>query len=92
MNGPIHEINKVSGTVQRIYADSDGAFIKLKDPEAEPKDGYFRLERRSHANYNALYSLALAAAINRYTLQTRTARNISEFSHADVLYMVVDWP
>ena len=32
MNGPIHEINKVSGTVQRIYADSDGAFIKLKDP------------------------------------------------------------
>jgi hypothetical protein len=92
MNQPVRETNKVSGTVQRIYTDSDGAFIMLKDPEAEPMDGYFRLDRRSHANYNALYSLALAAAINGYTLQIRTAHNISGFSHADVLYMMVDWP
>ena len=92
MNHPVREIFKASGNVQRIHTDSDGAFIKLKKPEAEPKDGYFRLDRRSHANYNAMYSLALAAAINGYNLQISTVNKISEFSHADVAYMIVDWP
>jgi hypothetical protein len=81
---------RATGKVARIYADGDGAFIKLEKPDVEPKDGYFRLNQ-STANYHAMYSLALAAAINRYTLQIRTVSAISPFQHAEVAYLVVDW-
>ena len=69
-----------------IYADGDGAFIKLEKPDVEPEDGYFRLNQ-SNANYHAMYSLALAAAIDRYVLQIRTKGDISAFRHAEVAYL-----
>ena len=45
----------------------------------------------AHPNYNALFSLALVAAVNRYELTIRTAAEITSQAHATVDYMVVDW-
>jgi hypothetical protein len=91
MNTPVVQgIVRARGKVARTSVDDEGAFIKLEKPDVEPKDGYFRLNQ-SDANYHAMYSLALAAAINRYVLQIRTKGDISPFRHAEVSYLVVDW-
>ena len=55
-----------------------------------PKDGYFQLDQ-THPNYNALYSLALLAAVNKYTLTIRTEGDITPSEPALVFYMWVDW-
>lgn len=84
---------RVAGKVSRIYATSDQVFIRLTDlpPADTPKDGYFRLAQ-SHLNYDALYSLALTAAVNRYDLSIRiTGDDIVPTAVPDVAYMVVDW-
>lgn len=84
------------GKVKRLYPSYETTkgktFIQLELPAsaAIPKDGYFFIET-SHPNYNALYSLALAAAVNRYELSIRTTADISNQAHAKVEYMVVDW-
>lgn len=83
---------RVTGKVNRIYATSDHVFFRLADlpPADTPQDGYFRLSQ-THSNYDALYSLALTAAVNRYDLQIRTSTDIDPAQIADVRYMVVDW-
>lgn len=83
---------RVTGKVNRIYATSGQVFFRLTDlpPGNTPQDGYFRLNQ-SHSNYDALYSLALTAAVNRYELQIRTNGDIDPTQVADVRYMVVDW-
>lgn len=80
------------GKVRRIYPDDGGTYIELDIPTTppRPKDGYFRLEQ-AHSNYNALYSLLLVAAVNRYDLEIRTAADITPDEVAVVLYMRVDW-
>jgi hypothetical protein len=81
------------GQVSRIYANTSGAFIRLAGlpPEDTPGgENYFEL-RLNHANYNALYSLALVAAANRYNLRIRTQSDITSASNAVVSYLVVDW-
>jgi len=56
-----------------LKVDRLGASIGLdNDPSIGPKGNEFRLELE-HANYNALYSLALAAAANRWPLLIRIA-------------------
>ena len=84
--------NRVAGKVVRLYPTKGGTYIKLALAAGvpEPKDGYFELDEK-HPNYNALYSLALLAAVNRYTLTIRTERDITPTEHAVVAYMVVDW-
>jgi hypothetical protein len=83
--------HRASGAVTRLYVSKDVTHIRLQIPEAEqPKDNYFHL-RQSHSNYNALYSLALSAAINGYTLSIRTVGEISPTQDANVHYMYVDW-
>lgn len=85
-----------TGRVTRLYVTRSSAnegitFIRLGIPTAEqPKDGYFQLNQ-SHPNYNALYSLALAAAINGYRLTIRTESDITSNEYAVVRYMTVDW-
>jgi hypothetical protein len=85
-----------AGTVTRLYvtygASGQGlTFIRINIPPAEqPKDNYFRLEQ-NHPNYNALYSLALSAAINRYVLRIRTESDITPAEVAQVRYLFVDW-
>lgn len=86
---------RVTGRVTRLYVSqlSSGGvtFIQLQIPDNEqPMDNYFRLDQ-SHPNYNALYSLALSAAINRYPLSIRTVTDITPTAHGVVRYMVVDW-
>ena len=67
--------NRISAKVIGLGADRDGATIMLdNDPTIGPKDNVFRLEL-NHGNYNALYSLALAAAANRWPLRIRIAGN-----------------
>jgi hypothetical protein len=62
---------RVTGKVITLIADRQGAFIGLdNDPKLGPKDNLWRL-KLDHANYNALYSLALAAAANRWSLNIR---------------------
>jgi hypothetical protein len=81
-----------SGRVSRIYPHEELTYVSLEglDPGVTPKDGYFLL-RKSHPNYNALYSLALVAAVNRYVLQIRTRAEITNQEYGEVAYMVVDW-
>jgi hypothetical protein len=81
-----------SGRVSRIFPHEELTYISLEglEPGVTPRDGYFLL-RRNHPNYNALYSLALVAAVNRYLLQIRTRAEITSREHAEVAYVVVDW-
>ena len=80
---------RATGRVVRIYATRGHTYIRL-DAGPKPQDGYFRLDQ-THSNYNALYSLALSAAINRDRLQIRTSAEIVPTEYAAVAYMVVDW-
>ena len=84
---------KVTGRVIRLYVNVHGTFITLAVDSPRPKDNYYRL-RLDHPNYNALYSLALAAAANRWQLEVRITgegEEISSDKEAIVSYMVVDW-
>ena len=84
------------GRVKRIYPSYETTnartYIALELPASTvaPKDGYFVLDGR-HPNYNALYSLALVAAVNRYELSIRTAADITNQAHANVEFMTIDW-
>lgn len=83
--------NKVSGRVVRLYVRDNGTNVRLEIPtEKQPLENYFLLEL-SHPNYNALYSLALSAAINGYVLLIRTKADIDPNAVATVEYMLVDW-
>jgi hypothetical protein len=83
--------NRAIGRVLWIYTTIGLVYIRLDVPSAlQPKDGYFAL-KQTHTNYNALYSLALVAAVNGYDLQIRTEADITPTAYADVRYMVVDW-
>jgi hypothetical protein len=79
------------GKVERLYVTEGQTFVRLRIPAAQqPKDNYFTLQQ-SHVNYNALYSLALATAINGYDLVIRVRGDVSPGESARVLYMVVDF-
>jgi len=84
--------NRATGKVARIFATSGRVYVRLADLPADstPKDGYFQLAQE-HPNYDAIYSLALAAAVNRYDLQIRTVDEIVPTEYAAVQYMVVSW-
>jgi hypothetical protein len=83
---------RATGKVTRLYIRQDVSYIVLDIPEAEgPQDGLFEL-RMSHPNYNAQYSLALAAAANRWPLQIRVVGDtITKDKVAAVNYLAVDW-
>jgi len=82
---------RASGKVRRLYVRRERTDITLEIPaDEQPKDDYFTLEL-THPNYNALYSLALSAAVNGYALLIRTTAEIVPGEPASVEYMVVDW-
>ena len=59
------------GRIIAINAAREATAITLdNDPKVGPKDNAWLL-RRSHENYNALFSLALAAAVNRLLVTVR---------------------
>lgn len=81
-----------TGNVVRLYVRKNETFVRLGNTnDVLPKDGYFRLSPTDHANYNALYSLALAAAINGYDLLIRATGEITPEATAEIDYLVVDW-
>jgi len=85
-------VHRVDGTVAQLYVDNGHCYITLKGIANPPKDGLFEL-RQSHPNYNALYSLALVAAVNGYKLGIRTIGEIeaNPNNYPGVEYLVVDW-
>lgn len=80
----------VVSKVSRIYPDSAGCYVRLSEPQYEPKDGYFWLDLK-HPNYNSLYSLAVVAAVNGYDLAIVTLADIVDTAIAQVDYMYLDW-
>ncbi len=82
------------GEVARLFVASSGCYIRLENVTPEdaelPKDGYFLLPL-SHANYSALYSLALFASAGRHRLSIRSVTDADSSSYAEISYMVLDW-
>jgi hypothetical protein len=80
-----------TGRVQRLYVAKGWTRIRIEIPTADqPEENYFVL-RQDHPNYNALYSLALSAAVNGNELSIRTEEDINAGDVGNVRYMVVDW-
>lgn len=80
----------VQGEIANIMPHKDWCSIRLKDPQYVPKDEYFRLPI-SHPNYNALFSLALVAAVNRYKIYIITEKDIINTEYAEIRYMENVW-
>ena len=84
--------NRARGRITRITPRQTATFIRLdldsKDPR--PKDDYFELALE-HKNYNSLYSLVLAAAVNRWPITVVATDDITASREARVGYMNVDW-
>ena len=82
------------GEVARLFVASSGCYIRLQNVTPEdaelPKDEYFLLPL-SHANYSALYSLALFASAGRHRLSIRSVTDAASSSYAEISYMVLDW-
>lgn len=84
---------RATGKITRLYANRHGTFIQLDvDPANAPKDTYFRLQSE-HSNYNGIYSLALAAAANRWPITIRIEGDgpINPDIEANISYVNVDW-
>jgi mRNA-degrading endonuclease toxin of MazEF toxin-antitoxin module len=79
------------GRITALIPRGNRTLISLDLPEAaQPAEGQFVLPV-SHANYNSIYSLALAAAINRYTVRIRTTVDIDPGDPGEVMYTWVRW-
>ncbi len=83
---------RATGKVSQIYVADKIALFRLSDlPTASaPRNNNFEL-RKSDQNYNALYSLALSAAINRYDLTVETTKAMDAKENAVVKTMWVNW-
>jgi hypothetical protein len=79
------------GKVERLNPSEGRTFIRIQIPVAQQPLGNVFALRQSHQNYNALYSLALAAAINGYDLLIRTIGDVAPGQEAAVKYMLVDF-
>jgi hypothetical protein len=89
--------DSVTGKVTRLFVPSSRhepseglTRIRLDVQDPSPKDGYFQLDSQD-SNYSALYSLVLAAAINRYDLRIDTQDEITSTEEAVIDYLVVNW-
>ena len=84
-----------TGKVKRLWPTKEATYIQLDiDRDTAPTDENFTLDF-NHPNYHALYSLALAAAANRWPLTIRVTgakdQIISPANPEKVEYMFVDW-
>lgn len=84
---------RLTGKVIGLGVDRDGLNIILdNDPAIGPKDNQWTLEN-GHSNFNALFSLALAAAANRWPLMVRIQgdKEINSATPASIRNMAVSW-
>ena len=80
------------GHITALVPRGGETLISLDLPEAaQPEGGQFHLPT-AHTNYNSIYSLALASAINRYTVRVRTTEDINPGDRGEVMYFWVKWP
>lgn len=78
----------VDGKVRRLHVNTDSCSIRLD----QHGDRYFKLPH-THDNYFSIYSLLVAAAVNRYTINLRLEDyKPTEPPSSIVLSMTVDWP
>ena len=86
--------NRVRAKVTRLFVHKKGISIRLDLPKSQQPKGanYFHLEP-NHPNYDALYSLALTAAVNRLVLDIRIlgGEDITDVERPRIHYMVIDW-
>jgi hypothetical protein len=78
------------GKVSSLSVHTDATYFKLETDDSVPKNGYFVL-KLDNTNYNALYSLALAAAVNQLTLSIFTVGEITPTDVGTVDYMAIKW-
>jgi len=78
------------GAITRLYTNTEGCYIQTTGTPA-PKHEYYQL-LLTHPNYNALYSLALSAAVNKMEMTVRTVDPIDTNEIAQVSYLSVDFP
>jgi hypothetical protein len=84
---------RLTGRIAQLYVRQEITYIMLDNiPSNGPKDNIFGL-RLDFANYSAMYSLALAAAANRWPITVRIigSTDISPEREAFVNYLVVNW-
>ncbi len=81
------------GKVKRLYPTSPGTFFSLTGGETamKPKNGYYFIAT-THNNYETLIKLLYMAADRRWKLNVRTEHPLNPGGHADVVYLVRDWP
>ncbi len=81
------------GTVKRLYPTSPGTFFILAGGKTamKPKNGYYFIPT-THDNYESLIKLLYMAADRRWQLNVRTKKKRNSGGHADVVYLVRDWP
>jgi len=85
----------VTGKVTRLYVDGDTCFIRIAYNQSSlgkpvPANNYFQLKKAAD-NYDAMYSLAMAAAFNDRALWIRAQNDIEQGQIALVGYLVVDF-
>jgi hypothetical protein len=84
---------RASGRVMQLGVIREGVNLVLdNDPADGPKDNQWLLPN-AHSNFNAIYSLALAAAANRWIVGIRIAGDaeIDPNREAEVARMGVSW-
>ena len=80
-----------TGLVSKLYPTTTGTYIEMDNATPRrPKDDLFFLPV-SHGNYNAVYSLVLAASVNRYRILLRTEETITSSIYPNVLYATVEF-
>lgn len=83
--------NRLTGKIKNLTVTRDGTRFELDSPSDQaPREWIIALD---HINYNALCSLALAAAANQWIIQARIAgdEEISPEKDASVAFLRVEW-
>lgn len=83
---------RLTAQIAQIYVRQDEVHLKLDVPnESSPQDGLFTL-RPDRPNHNAMYSLALAAAANRWPITVKVEGDeLDPDKPAFVDYLQVNW-
>ena len=80
----------IKGHIRRVHMDDVACYILLQNENGVPLQGTFQL-LRTHPGFNAMYSLVLSAAANRYVINLGGPDPISPGGFTKVISAFVDW-
>jgi hypothetical protein len=80
----------VQSKVDQLTSREDGCYIKLRNPQHQPENGFFHLVL-DHPNYNALFSLASMAAMSERPLTIVTQDAIVPTEEAEVKMLSINF-